>query len=206
MSKHIAIYIRVSTKSQDHRSQLPDLENWAANQEQPVKWYKDKASGKSFDRPQWKSLEEAMQNNQVSQVVIWRLDRLGRSVSGLSNLFEEFRRRKINLVSLKDGIDLSTSAGRLMANVIASVAQYETELRGERVLAGQQVARKKGKRWGGSQPGVRKKVTATQEKMIVTMKADGEPIARIAKALKLSRPTIYDVLKEAEQKSHKTTV
>jgi DNA invertase Pin-like site-specific DNA recombinase len=59
----------------------------------------------------------------------------------------------VNLVSLKDGLDLSTPAGRLMANVLASVAQYETEVRGERVRAGQLVARKSGKRWGGSRSG-----------------------------------------------------
>jgi DNA invertase Pin-like site-specific DNA recombinase len=59
----------------------------------------------------------------------------------------------VNLVSLKDGLDLSTLAGRLRATVPASVAQYETGVRGERVRAGQLIARKSGKRWGGSRPG-----------------------------------------------------
>src|SRR5262249_7996990 len=99
-----------------------------------------------------------------------------------------------NVVSLKEGLDLSTSSGRLMANVLASVAQFETELRAERVLAGQAVARANGKSWGGSQPGVRKKVTSTQERMIRQMKQENEPITAIARAVGLSRPTIYDVL------------
>jgi DNA invertase Pin-like site-specific DNA recombinase len=103
--------------------------------------------------------------------------------------------RKVNLVSLKDGLDLATPAGRLMANVLASVAQYETEVRAERVRAGQQVARAGGKRWGGSQPGKRKKVTPTQERIIRQMKQHGDSIMAIAKAVGLTRPTIYDVLR-----------
>ncbi|MEQ8791771.1 MAG: recombinase family protein [Pirellulaceae bacterium] len=196
MPKHIAIYVRVSSKAQDHRSQLPDLERWAAAQDAPIKWYKDTATGKTMNRPHWAKLEDAMRIGKVSQVVVWRLDRLGRTVSGLASLFDELQQRKINLVSLKDGVDLSTPAGRLMANVLASVAQYETELRGERVAAGQAVARANGKSWGGSKKGKRKKVTSTQAKMIHRMKAEGEPITAIAKAVGLSRPTIYDVLKE----------
>ena len=129
----------------------------------------------------------------MSAVVVWRLDRLGRTAAGLTALFDDLHERKVNLVSLKDGLDLSTPAGRLMANVLASVAQYETEVRGERVAAGQAVARAKGKRWGGSKPGVRKKVTSTQENAIRQMKQQGEAIAAIAHAVGLSRPTIYDV-------------
>ena len=144
----------------------------------------------------WRKLESAIASGQVSAVVVWRLDRLGRTASGLTALFEDLGRRKINLVSLKDGLDLATPAGRLMANVLASVAQYENEVRGERVQAGQAVARANGKRWGGSRAGVRKKVTAVQETVIRRLKADGVPVSRIAKAVALSRPTIYSVLGE----------
>lgn len=194
MSKHIAIYVRVSSKTQDIRSQMPDLERWADTQDNRIKWYEDKASGKSMDRPGWNALEDAMRTRKVSQVVVWRLDRLGRTASGLTSLFDELQQRNVNLYSIKDGLDLSTTAGRLIANVLAAVAQYETEVRGERVSAGQAVARAKGKTWGGSKKGVRKKVTPTQTKMIQRMKEEGEPIAYIATAVGLSRPTIYDVL------------
>jgi len=194
MSKHIAIYVRVSSKTQDLRSQLPDLERWADGRDQRIKWYKDKASGKSMDRPGWNALEDAMRTGKVLQVAVWRLDRLGRTASGLTSLFDELQQRRVNLVSIRDGLDLSTTAGRLIANVLAAVAQYETEVRGERVSAGQAVARAKGKKWGGSKKGVRKKVTPTQTKMIQRMKEEGEPIAYIATAVGLSRPTIYDVL------------
>lgn len=195
MSKTTAIYVRVSTRQQDFRSQEPDLKRWADSQSGNIKWYRDKATGKRMNRPSWNELESAIRMGKVDQVVVWRIDRLGRTVSGLSSLFDEFQQRNINFVSLKDGIDLSTSAGRLMANMLASVAQYETELRGERVAAGQAVARAKGKRWGGSKAGKRKKVSPTQEKAILAMKSAGESITAIAKAVGLSRPTIYDVLK-----------
>ena len=197
MTKHIAVYVRVSSNLQDTKSQEPELERWAAAQGQPVKWYRDKATGKTMDRPGWQKLEEDIRLGKVSAVVVWRTDRLGRTAKGLTALFDDLQQRKVNLVSLKDSLDLSTSAGRLMANVLASVAQYETEIRGERVAAGQAVARANGKRWGGSKRGKRKKVTPTQEKMIQRMKQEGESVAAIAQAVGLSRPTVYDVLAEA---------
>ena len=101
----------------------------------------------------WARLEGAFRKGQVSAVDCWRIDRLGRTAKGLTALFDDLRERMVNPVSLKDGLDLSTPAGRLMADVLASVAQYETKVRGERVRAGQLVARKSGKRPGGSRPG-----------------------------------------------------
>ena len=102
-------------------------------------------------------------------------------------------------MSLKDSVDLDTPAGRLIANVLASVAAYETEVRGERVKAGQAAARAAGKRWGGSRKGRRIKVTDEQLKAIVAMKAQGEKIAGIARTVSLSRLTIYRVLANADQ-------
>ncbi len=194
MSKHVAVYVRVSSKAQDHRSQLPDLKRWEASQEQRVEWYWDKFAGKTMDRPGWNKLDANLRRGMISSVVVWRLDRLGRTAKGLTALFDDLQTRKVNLVSLKEGLDLSTPAGRLMANVLASVAQYDNEVRAERILAGQAVARASGKRWGGSKRGVRKKVTELQERMIRTMHADGEPITKLSQATGLSRPTIYSVL------------
>ena len=196
--KHVAIYLRVSSNGQDTKSQEPDLNRWANAQADTVQWYYDKATGQNMDRPGWAKLEAAIRKGQVSAVVVWRLDRLGRTAKGLTALFDDLCVRKVNLVSMKEGLDLATPAGRLMANVLASVAQYETEVRGERVKAGQIVAHANGKRWGGSKPGRRKKVTPTQEKAIRRMKADGETIANITRAVSLSRPTIYSILAAGE--------
>ncbi len=198
MAKHVAIYLRVSSRRQDTASQEPDLQRWRDAQDEPAKVYRDRVSGKTMDRPGWKRLERDYRSGKVSQIVVWRLDRLGRTASGLTALFDELRFSKINLVSLRDGLDLSTPAGRLMGNVLASVAQYENEVRGERVRAGQAVARAAGKRWGGSKPGVRKKVSRTQIRIIHRMKLESESIAEIARAVALSRPTIYNVLSEID--------
>ena len=194
MRKHIAVYIRVSSKSQDTRSQEPDLKKWSDAQDEPVKVYGDKATGTTMDRPGWKRLESDMRAGKVSRVVVWRLDRLGRTARGLTALFEELQARSVGLVSLREGLDLSTPAGRLMAHVLASVAQYETEVRGERVRAGQQAARAQGKRWGGSEKGRRVKVTRLHEETIRRLKADGASVAAIARTVGLSRPTVYSIL------------
>lgn len=195
--KHAALYLRVSTKKQDHKSQLPDLRTWADSHDGAVKWYRDKLSGKTLDRPGWKALEADLQTGKVSTIVVWRLDRLGRTASGLTALFERLQKARVGLVSIKDSLDLSTAAGRLMANVLASMAVYENEVRSERILAGQAVARSAGKRWGGSQKGRRLKVSDEQVRMVRQLKSEKVPITRIAKATGLSRPTIYHLLSPA---------
>ncbi len=196
MPRHIAIYVRVSTKRQDTRSQDPDLKRWAEafGEADSVVWYRDQATGKNMDRPGWKKLEAAISAGQVAKLVCWRLDRLGRTASGLTALFEVLRAKKINLVSVRDGLDLETPAGRLMANVLASVAAYENEVRSERIVAGQAAARANGKRWGGSRPGQRKTVTTDQVQVIRQLYAAGKPVAAIARTHKVSRPTIYRIL------------
>ncbi len=196
MPRHIAIYVRVSSKRQDTRSQEPDLKRWAEAYAdgQPVVWYRDKATGKNMDRPGWRKLEADIAAGKVAKLVCWRLDRLGRTASGLTALFDDLRGRKVGLVSLRDGLDLETPSGRLMANVLASVAAYENEVRSERIVAGQAVARANGKRWGGSKPGKRKSVTREQIVVIRRLKREGTPVTAIARAVRLSRPTVYAVL------------
>ena len=131
--------------------------------------------------------------------MVWRLDWLGRTASCPCKLFEDLQRRKVRLISLNDSVDLGVASGRLIANVLASVATYKTQVRGERVKAGQAAARAAGKRWGGSEKGRRFKVTDEQVKSIISMKTNGENVARIARAVSLSRLTIYRVLDRDEQ-------
>jgi len=194
-----AIYTRVSTAQQTTRSQKPDLQRWLDTQNPDelgqVKWFHDSATGKTMDRPGWQKLQTAINAGHVQKVVVWRLDRLGRTASGLCKLFEELHAKEVRLISLKDSVDLETPAGRLIANVLASVAAYETEIRGERVKAGQAAARAAGKTWGGSKKGRLLKVTDEQARAIVRMEAEGEKIARIARTVSLSRLTVYRVLK-----------
>lgn len=198
MERFIAIYVRVSSRQQDTRSQEPDLKRWIeAYADLPVVWYRDKFTGRTMDRPGWRKLEADLIAGKVAKIVVWRLDRLGRTAAGLTALFEELQRRNIGFEALRDKVDLSTAAGRLMANVLASVAAYENEVRSERIRAGQAVARANGKTWGGSEKGRRIKVTPEQARTIRRLKGEGEKITAIARATGLSRPTIYSVLNAA---------
>jgi DNA invertase Pin-like site-specific DNA recombinase len=139
-------------------------------------------------------LLDELRAGKLCRIVVWRLDRLGRTTRGLCRLFDDTRERKVDLVSLKDGFSIDSPAGRLHARILASVAEYETDVRRERVLAGQQVTRRKGKTWGGPENGWRWKVSDEQLTAIREMREARTPIARIARITGLSRPTIYRVL------------
>lgn len=98
-------------------------------------------------------VREATDSAKAAQVVLRHANLSTTEIytaKGLPALLEDLLQRKINLISIRDGIDLNTAAGRLMANVLASVGQYETEVRAQRVRAGQQAARRNGAKWGGS--------------------------------------------------------
>jgi DNA invertase Pin-like site-specific DNA recombinase len=199
-----AIYLRVSKgRGQDTASQEPDLQRWekAQPKSDTIKRYTDKMTGKVMDRPAFNRLMGDVKTGKVKNIVVWRLDRLGRTAGGLTALFDELKAAKVNLISLKDGLDLSTPAGTLMANVLASVAQYETEVRAERIHAGLAVAKANGKRLGrkpsADGKGPRIKVTLEQETMAKRMKAEGQGVSAIARATGLSRPTVYSIIGQA---------
>lgn len=197
-SPRTALYIRVSSDQQTTLSQEEELNRWLKANGEDVARYSDKFTGKTMRRPGWDKLMEAVRRGEVNRIVVWRLDRLGRTLSGLSHLFDELLQRKVTLVSLRDGVDLATPAGRLMAGVLASMAQYETEIRAERVRAGQQAAKARGKKWGGSLPGPRT-VTPEQISTIREKHENGASIAAISRAVNLSRPTVYAYLRSGWQ-------
>jgi DNA invertase Pin-like site-specific DNA recombinase len=149
-----------------------------------------------MERPGFAAMLESVQAGDT--IIIWRLDRLGRTAKGLTALFDDLIKRKVNLVSLRDGLDLSTPAGRLMCNVLASVSQFETEVRAERVRAGQAVAREKGVHLG-RKPGIHTAIKVTDEhrRVVHRMKSEGKPISVIARTLGLSRDTVYAILRQA---------
>ena len=193
-----AVYVRVSTAKQDTAAQEADLKRFAATLDAPAVWFRDKASGSSMNRPAWNRLAADCRAGKIERIVVWRIDRLGRTAAGLAALFEELPKLGVGLVSLRDGIDLATPAGRLMSHVIGSVAQYENEVRAERIVAGQQAARAAGKVWGGSAKGRRITVTDEQVRAVHRMKAEGATVAAIARATGMSRPTAYRLLAERQ--------
>ena len=113
---------------------------------------------------------------------------------GLLTLLDEFQTLGIGFVSLREGFDLATPAGRLMASVLASVAAYETEVRKERQLAGIAKAKENGKRWGGRKPGTRITVTEEKEKLVIQLHGEKKSVASISRLVGLSRKTVYQVL------------
>jgi DNA invertase Pin-like site-specific DNA recombinase len=191
-----AVYIRVSSKRQDTASQEPDIRRYlAANGLEESKLYRDKFTGRTMERPGFQKLLAVIRSGEVKSVIIWRLDRLGRTAGGLSTLLDELVARKVNLVSLRDGLDLSTPAGKLMAHVLGSVAAYETEIRAERVLAGIEAARERGVRLGrpaGVHTAV--KVTPEQAAQVRRLSGEGIGVTQVARAVGLSRPTVYRIL------------
>ena len=139
----------------------------------------------------------------MKRVVIWRLDRLGRTASGLTALFDELLSRDVTLISLREGIDLKTPAGRLMAGVVASVAQYETEVRSERQIAGIEAAKERGVKFG-RRPGTGKPISVTEEQrnQVLRLKAGGQGVSAITRATGIkSRTTIYQILGESARYS-----
>src|SRR3954453_15271044 len=100
----VAVYLRVSKgRGQDTASQEPDLKRWVAAQGEPAAWYRDKKTGKTMERPGMDRLMADIAAGKVRTIVVWRLDRLGRTAKGLTALFEDLTARKVNLVSLRDG-------------------------------------------------------------------------------------------------------
>jgi DNA invertase Pin-like site-specific DNA recombinase len=195
LSQITAIYTRASSRTREAQGQVADLKRWAEGHAgEELKWYRDKSAGETMDRPGFDKLLADVEAGKVARIVVWRIDRLGRTAKGLTALFDDLLRRGVGLVSLKDGLDLATPAGRLTANVLAGVAAYEKEERAERILVGQAAARASGKTWGGSPKGRRLKVTVEQESMVHRMKREGEGVSAIARTTGLSRPTIYRVL------------
>lgn len=190
-----AIYLRVSSKSQDHRGQEAELKRWATAQDGQARWFRDSFTGKSMERPGWQKLWAGLEAGEIKKIVVWRLDRLGRTVKGLTALFDDLGQRRIGLVSLKDGLDLSTPAGRRMANVLASVAAYETEVRSERQRAGIDAVlsdpKQRASKYAGRKPG---STTADPQRARELRKA-GLTQVKIAATLGVSRETVIRYLR-----------
>ena len=189
----IGIYQRVSSIQQDMRSQEADLKMWAKGKD--VVWYSDKATGTNFNREGWQKLENDISVGKIKELVVWRLDRLGRTAGETISLLDRLESLGVKFVSIKDNFDPSTITGRLMRNILASFSAYETEVRKERQYAGIAAAKAQGKKWGGRMKGVRITLTKEKEHLCQKMKVEGNKVAFIARSLGLSRKTVYVALK-----------
>jgi DNA invertase Pin-like site-specific DNA recombinase len=155
LSQHnvrVAIYARVSTANngQDPTMQTRELREYAHRRDwQIVREYVDRGvSGAKDCRLALNELLADVHQRRCDVVLVWKLDRLGRSLRHLVNTLAELETRGVAFVSLQDNLDLSTPSGRLMFNVIGAMAEFERALIRERVKAGLRNARAKGKRIG----------------------------------------------------------
>lgn len=145
----IALYARVSKAlEQNPENQLIELRKFAAGaQHEVVGEFVDEISSKDT-RPQKQEVLKMLRLGQIDGVAFYALDRWGRNMSELVLELEEFSRSEKSLISIKEGLDLSTAAGRLMANVLAAMANFERDRIRERTLLGLARARAQGKRLG----------------------------------------------------------
>lgn len=127
-------------------------------------------------------------------VKVWKLDRLGRSMAHIASLIEKFKAEGITLVSITDGIDTSTSAGRMMAGMVITMAEYERELISERTTASLAKAREDGRVGGRS-----KVMDEKLARRVLALIDSGHSAPEIASILGKSRPTGYRYVKEAEE-------
>jgi DNA invertase Pin-like site-specific DNA recombinase len=147
----IAIYARVSTKNgQDPEMQLAELREYARNRRWKIAGeYVDRGiSGASDSRPELNRLMADANRRRFDVVAVWKFDRFARSVSHLLSALETFRTLGIEFVSLSESIDTSTPTGKMVFTVLASVAELERSLIGERVRAGLRNAKARGTRLG----------------------------------------------------------
>ncbi|WP_251848721.1 recombinase family protein [Atlantibacter hermannii] len=172
-------YVRVSTNDQNTALQKNALECAGCEL-----IFEDKISGKTSERPGLKKLLKALSSGDT--LIVWKLDRLGRSMRHLVTLIEELRQRDINFRSLTDSIDTSTPMGRFFFHVMGALAEMERELIVERTRAGLEAARAQG-RIGGRRP----KLTAEQWAQAGRLIAAGESRQRVALIFDVGLSSLY---------------
>lgn len=185
-------YARVSTEDQKLDLQLDALKGAGCE-----KVFSDHVSGAAATKA---GLDDALAYVRAGDtLVVWKLDRLGRTVKGLVDLVQTLQDKGIQFRSLTDGIDTSTTAGRFFFHVMAALAQMERELVHERTMAGLSAARARG-RLGGRKP----KMDASKLDAAKKLLRAGTPVAEVAKTLGVGRATLYRNL-NADKQAVRTT-
>lgn len=180
-------YARVSTREQNLNMQVAALEEAGCG-----KIYEEVVSGAKADRPILNNLIKQLRPHDV--LVVWKLDRLGRSLKNLIELVQQLMQNQIGLCSLNDPIDTTTSQGRLVFNIFASLAEFERDVIRERTQAGLNAARARG-RHGGRPKGLAKKSEATACAAETLYKEKKLSVVEICKKLSISKSTFYKYLR-----------
>lgn len=187
MGEKIA-YVRVSTIEQNEERQVEMLEKYNID-----KWFVDKASGKNTARKNLQRLREYVRENDTVYIVDW--SRLSRSVENLLELINEFNQKNVQLVSIKENFDTSTSMGKLMVTVIGAIYEFQRAYILESQAEGIELAKKAGKYKG------RKSMEIDNFSNVYNEWKSGTITAvSAAKTLGISRQTFYNKVRQKESK------
>lgn len=200
----VAIYARVSThdKGQDPDLQLKPLREYCKNRGFDVtgEFVDVGISGSKDKRPELDKLLGMVKKRQVDCVIVWKLDRFGRSMKHLVNMLDEFEKLGVSFISYQENLDFTCPTGKLMFHIIAAMAEFEKELIRERVKAGLSNARSKGKQIG------RKPIDPILTEKIIELRNQNFSFGKISKQLKLSVGVIHKTLKNLKPKDAENSV
>jgi DNA invertase Pin-like site-specific DNA recombinase len=191
MSKKVAIYARVSTDRQTTDSQLHELREFVRR----AKWtvyreYIDTGySGKNIQRPAFTEMLTDARHRQFDLLIVWKLDRLSRSLRDLITTLDELGHLGIDFISYDNQLDTSSPSGKLVFNIIGAVAEFERDIICERVRAGLANARQKGKKLG------RPRIPKSDLKKIISLKNQGLSNRAIGRRLSIAESTVRNWLK-----------
>jgi DNA invertase Pin-like site-specific DNA recombinase len=173
-------YIRTSKKDQNPDLQRRELEEFGC-----VRIFEEQISSRKADRPE---LGAALGYcREGDELVVWKLDRLGRSLRELIDLVNGLRDRGVEFVSLRESLDTTTPGGKLVFHVFASVAEFERDLIRERTMAGLEAARARGRK-GGRKPVMDEKKLALASAMLKNREIS---VREVCEAVGVSRSTLY---------------
>ncbi len=189
----IALYARVSTDDQHPEAQLAELRAYAKRRNVKTIEYVDRGvSGRKQRRRALDRMLQAARRQEVSAVVVVRLDRLARSLVNMARLGEELQALGVELVSLHEGIDTRTATGRAMFGMCGVFAQLEGDLIRERTVAGLKAARRR-----GVQLGRPRALDQREHQRVLRLRRSGHSIRAIAERLEVGVATVHRAIKAA---------
>lgn len=197
MGQRVALYCRVSTTDQSCQRQERDLAAFAARAgDEVVGVYRETASGVRHDRAERRKVMALAQRREIDAVLVTELSRWGRSTTDLLATLRELEARQVSLVALNGmAFDLSTPHGRMLATLLAGIAEFERELTQERIRSGIAAAKARGKKLG-RQPGQRPKSDRLAPKVLALV-AKGRSYRLIAREVGLSKNTVAAIVKRS---------
>ncbi len=197
MGQRAALYCRVSTADQSCERQERDLTAFAARAGyEVVGIFKETGSGVRLDRAERKRVLALVQRHEIDAVLVTELSRWGRSTTDLLATLKELEARRVSLVAMNGmTFDLATPHGRMMATMLAGIAEFERELTTERIRSGIAAAKARGKRLG-RQPGQRPKSDRLAAKVMALI-ALGRSYRLVGREVGLSKNTVAGIVKRA---------